>query len=175
MSDRILIVEDEEAIAKMIAMNLRVAKFEPVVFLNGAKAEASLPSDHNYALALLDVMVPGKNGFELLEALKPYGIPVIFLTAKDEVSYKVQGLKSGAEDYIVKPFEMLELLVRIDKVLSRTRKGDGVISFLDIEINHNERTVRKNGVEVKLKRMEFDLLLILAKNKNVLNKIKNIN
>lgn len=167
MSKRILIVEDEEAIAKMIAMNLRVAGYEPVIFYDGTEAEISLISDSNFDLALLDVMVPGKDGFELLESLKPYGIPVIFLTAKDDVSSKVRGLTEGAEDYMVKPFEVLELLVRIDKVLARTEKAASIITFKDIEINLSEHTVRKNGSEVILKNLEFELLSILAKNKNI--------
>ena len=167
MSKRILIVEDEEAIAKMIAMNLRVANMQPVIFYDGAEAELSLKLDHNYDLALLDVMVPGKDGFELLEALKPYGIPVIFLTAKDDVASKVQGLTGGAEDYIVKPFEVLELLVRIDKVLARTQKTSDIIMVRDIEINLTEHTVRRNGEEIPLKNLEFELLAILAKNKNI--------
>lgn len=167
MSKRILIVEDEEAIAKMIAMNLRVANMQPVIFYDGAEAELSLKSDHNYDLALLDVMVPGKDGFELLEALKPYDIPVIFLTAKDDVASKVQGLTGGAEDYIVKPFEVLELLVRIDKVLARTQKTSDIIMVRDLEINLTEHTVRRNGEEIPLKNLEFELLAILAKNKNI--------
>ena len=167
MSKRILIVEDEEAIAKMIAMNLRVANMQPVIFYDGAEAELSLESDHNYDLALLDVMVPGKDGFELLEALKPYDIPVIFLTAKDDVASKVQGLTGGAEDYIVKPFEVLELLVRIDKVLTRTQKTSDIIMVRDLEINLTEHTVRRNGEEIPLKNLEFELLAILAKNKNI--------
>lgn len=167
MSKRILIVEDEEAIAKMIAMNLRVANIEPVIFYDGSEAELSLGSDHNYDLALLDVMVPGKDGFELLEVLKPYGIPVIFLTAKDDVASKVQGLTGGAEDYIVKPFEVLELLVRIDKVLARTKKTSDIIMVRDLEINLTEHTVRRKGEEIPLKNLEFELLAILAKNKNI--------
>jgi len=167
MSKRILIVEDEEAIAKMIAMNLRVAGYEPVIFYDGTEAEISLISDSNFDLALLDVMVPGKDGFELLDSLKPYGIPVIFLTAKDDVSSKVRGLTEGAEDYMVKPFEVLELLVRIDKVLARTEKAASIITVKDIEINLSEHTVRKNGAEVILKNLEFELLSILAKNKNI--------
>ena len=167
MSKRILIVEDEEAIAKMIAMNLRVAGYEPVIFYDGTEAEISLISDSNFDLALLDVMVPGKDGFELLESLKPYGIPVIFLTAKDDVSSKVRGLTEGAEDYMVKPFEVLELLVRIDKVLARTEKAASIITVKDIEINLSEHTVRKNGAEVILKNLEFELRSILAKNKNI--------
>lgn len=167
MGKRILIVEDEESIAKMIAMNLRVAGMEPVIFGDGEAAALSFPEDHAYDLALLDVMVPGRNGFELLEILKPYGIPVIFLTAKDDVSSKVHGLQSGAEDYMVKPFEVLELLVRIDKVISRTQKSEAAISFRDLEISLEEHKVRKNGVEIALKPMEFDLLAVLVKNRNI--------
>lgn len=167
MQKRILIVEDEEPIAKMIAMNIRIANMEPFIFYDGLKAEEALKLDSRYDLALLDVMLPGKDGFALLETMKSYGIPVIFLTAKDDISSKLQGLTEGAEDYMVKPFEILELLVRIDKVLSRSNKKGEVISLGDIEISPDERTVRKNGCEIPLKRMEFDLLLLLAKNKNI--------
>ena len=165
--NRILIVEDELAIAKMISMNLTVAGYETNMFHDGAEAEKALVGDHSYDLALLDVMVPGKNGFELLDAMNKYEIPVIFLTAKDDVSSKIQGLKGGAEDYIVKPFEMLELLVRIEKVLERTNKLNNVIKVLNMEINFEEHSVRVDGEEVSLKPMEFELLAVLAKNKNI--------
>ena len=117
---RILIVEDETAIAKMIAMNLRVANYDAVIYEDGAEATKGLEQDHAYDLALLDVMVPGMDGFTLLPIVREYGIPVIFLTAKDDLASKIQGLKGGAEDYIVKPFEVLELLMlNPDKVYSR--------------------------------------------------------
>ncbi len=164
--NRILIIEDEEAIAKMIAMNLRVANYETRIYQEGLEAEQGLQEDHMYDLALLDVMLPGKNGFELLEDMKRYDIPVIFLTAKDDLDSKIQGLTGGAEDYIVKPFEILELMVRMEKVLERRNKLEPVIRILDMEINMEERTVRKNGVEIPLKPMEFELLAVLAKNKN---------
>lgn len=166
MSKRILLVEDEEAIANMIAMNLRVAGYEPVAFGDGLEAERSLAADHAYDLALLDVMVPGRTGFELLDAIKPYGIPAIFLTAKDDLNSKLTGLTGGAEDYIVKPFEVLELLVRIDKVLARNQRSDNVLRVGELEINLEERRVQKAGAEIPLKPMEFDLLAMLAKNKN---------
>ena len=165
--NRILIVEDEIAIAKMISMNLTVAGYETNMFHDGAEAERALEGDYSYDLALLDVMVPGKDGFELLEVMNRYDIPVIFLTAKDDVSSKIQGLKGGAEDYIVKPFEMLELLVRIEKVLERTNKLSNVIKILNMEINFEEHSVRVDGEEVPLKPMEFELLAVLAKNKNI--------
>lgn len=166
MPKRILIVEDEEAIAKMIAMNLRVAGMEPVIFGNGLEAERSLPADHRYDLALLDVMVPGRDGFELLKVINPYDIPVLFLTAKDDLASKLTGLTAGAEDYIVKPFEMLELLVRMDKIMSRHSRSDGILLLGDLEINLDEHKVRKNGAEIPLTPMEFDLLAVLAKNRN---------
>ena len=165
--NRILIVEDEEAIAKMIAMNLEVSNYDTQIYYNGSEAEAALNQNHDYALALLDVMLPGKNGFELLDDMKKYRIPVIFLTAKDDLGSKIQGLKGGAEDYIVKPFEILELLVRMEKVLERTNKLSQTIKILNMEINFEEHSVKQNGQEVILKPKEFELLSVLAKNKNI--------
>ena len=165
--NRVLIVEDEIAIAKMIAMNLKVAGYDIVMFQDGKEAAESLESDHAYDIALLDIMVPGMDGLELLPVVKGYGIPVIFLTARDDIGTKVQGLRDGAEDYIVKPFEMLELMVRMEKVLERTKKNSDIIQILDLEINLAEHTVRKNGMEISLKPMEFELLCVLAKNRNI--------
>ena len=165
--NRVLIVEDEIAIAKMIAMNLKVAGYDIGMFQDGKEAAESLESDHAYDIALLDIMVPGMDGLELLPVVKGYGIPVIFLTARDDIGTKVQGLRDGAEDYIVKPFEMLELMVRMEKVLERTKKNSDIIQILDLEINLAEHTVRKNGMEISLKPMEFELLCVLAKNRNI--------
>ncbi len=164
---RVLIVEDEIAIAKMIAMNLKVAGYDIVMFQDGRETAEALESDHAYDIALLDIMVPGMDGLELLPVVKGYGIPVIFLTARDDIGTKVQGLRDGAEDYIVKPFEMLELMVRMEKVLERTKKNSDIIQILDLEINLAEHTVRKNGMEISLKPMEFELLCVLAKNRNI--------
>lgn len=164
---RILIVEDETAIARMIAMNLGAANYDTKIYSDGMEAAEAMQEDHDYDLALLDVMLPGMDGFELLEVMKGYHIPVIFLTAKDDLLSKVQGLKNGAEDYIVKPFEVLELLVRIEKVLERSDKYSDVIHILNMEINFKEHTVRQDGAEIPLKPMEFNLLAVLAKNKNI--------
>ncbi len=165
--NRILIVEDEISIAKMISMNLKVAGYDVTMFHDGREAARKLETEREYDIALLDVMLPGMDGFALFEVVKSYGIPAIFLTAKDDIASKVQGLQGGAEDYIVKPFEMLELMVRMEKVLERTKKSSDVIHILDLEINFLEHTVRKKGVEVSLKPMEFELLCVLAKNKNI--------
>lgn len=165
-NNRVLIVEDEISIAKMIAMNLKVANYDTVIFYDGNEAAEALTEEHDYDIAILDIMLPGMDGFALLELLKSYGIPVIFLTAKDDIGSKVQGLRDGAEDYMVKPFDMLELIVRMEKILERNNRLSDVITILDMEINFTEHTVRKNGVEIPLKPMEFELLCVLAKNKN---------
>ena len=164
--NRILIVEDEEAIGRLLTMNLKMSGYETVVFQDGQEAVDSLTDDHRYDLAVLDVMVPGVDGFGIMEHLKPYEIPVIFLTAKDDIGSKVQGLSGGAEDYIVKPFEMLELLLRMEKVLARTHKTEDVIRILNLEIDTVEHIVKQDGIEISLKPMEFDLLTVLARNKN---------
>ncbi|MCI8371443.1 MAG: response regulator transcription factor [Eubacterium sp.] len=164
---KILIIEDEKPIAKLIEMNLGAANYETQIYYDGAEAAEALQQNHSYDLALLDVMLPGMDGFELLEIMKGYEIPVIFLTAKDDLFSKVQGLKGGAEDYIVKPFEVLELLVRIEKVLERSNRMSSVVRVLNMEINFEEHTVRQDGREVLLKPMEFNLLAVLAKNKNI--------
>ncbi len=167
MGKKILVVEDEEALASMIAMNLKAVGLEPTVFGDGLEAERSLARQHDYDLALLDVMMPGKDGFALMESVKPYGIPVIFLTAKSDLDSKLMGLTGGAEDYIVKPFEVLELLARIDKVLARSGPRGEVLRVRDLEIDLQGHRVRRAGEEVALKPMEFDLLVVLAKHKNM--------
>lgn len=165
--NRVLIVEDEISIAKMIAMNLKVAGYETKMFHDGREAAEVLEEERAYDIALLDVMLPGMDGFSLFDIVRSYEIPVIFLTAKDDINSKIQGLQGGAEDYIVKPFDMLELMVRMEKVLERTKKLSDVIRILDVEINFLEHSVRKNGEEVLLKPMEFELLCVLARNKNI--------
>ncbi|MCI8365061.1 MAG: response regulator transcription factor [Eubacterium sp.] len=165
--NRVLIVEDEISIAKMIAMNLKVAGYETRMFHDGREAAEALEEEHDYDIALLDVMLPGMDGFALFEIVNSFEIPVIFLTAKDDINSKIQGLQGGAEDYIVKPFDMLELMVRMEKVLERTKKLGDVIRILDVEINFLEHSVKKNGKEILLKPMEFDLLCVLARNKNI--------
>jgi len=165
--NRILVVEDDESISKIIQKNLTAAGYAVAACYDGAEAAKVVVSDTDFDLALLDIMLPGMDGFELLGYMKHYNIPVIYLTAKADLDSKIQGLRDGAEDYIVKPFEILELLVRIEKVLERTGKMQQVLNAADLEINLLERSVRKKGVEIILKPMEFDLLVMLAKNKNI--------
>lgn len=167
MKNRILVVEDDTAISELICMNLTVAGYEVEAVFDGDEAEEAVETQGNFDLALLDIMLPGKDGFELMELMQKKKIPVIYLTAKGDVGSKIRGLRSGAEDYIVKPFEVLELLVRVEKVLERTGRQISRINVADVEINLTEHVVLKNGEEVSLKPLEYDLLVLLAKNKNV--------
>ncbi|MEG1524190.1 MAG: response regulator transcription factor [Clostridia bacterium] len=166
MANRILIVEDDVAIADGIAINLQVSGYEFSVFHDGQETYQALKDDHSYDLALLDVMLPGRNGFELMETMQKYDIPVIYLTAKTDATSEILGLKSGAEDYVGKPFEIMTLLVRIEKVLTRTGKLNGVLRFQDITVNTTNRTILKGGHEVSLTPLEFDLLALLLRYKN---------
>lgn len=167
MVNRILVVEDDTAISELICMNLEVAGYEVLPVQGGDAVEEVVKNDQPIDLALLDIMLPGRDGFELLEVMKQYSVPVIYITAKGDVSSKIKGLRSGAEDYIVKPFEILELLVRIEKVLERTGKQREIIQVSDLEIHLSEHKVTRGGQPISLKPMEYDLLVLLAKNKNV--------
>lgn len=164
---KILVIEDETAINDLICMNLEIVGYQPVPFFDGNEFSRHLKGQDDYALALLDIMLPGKDGFELLEELKGHNIPVIYLTAKGDLPSKVKGLRSGAEDYIVKPFEMLELLVRIDNILKRCGKEEPEeIHIRDVVVNEKKRTVQKNGVDIPMQPMEFDCLLVFWKYRN---------
>lgn len=164
---KILVIEDETAINDLICMNLEIAGYKPEPFFDGEEFSRHLQENDNYDLALLDIMLPGKDGFELLEELKEHEIPVIYLTAKGDLPSKIKGLRSGAEDYLVKPFEMLELLVRIDNILKRCKKEDTEeIHIKDVVINEKKRTVHKAGVEISMQPMEFDCLLTFWKYRN---------
>ena len=163
---RILIVDDEKPICDLIKMSLTKAGYSCTCVYDGMAA-ADLLDETVYDLILLDVMLPNVDGFELMEYIRPLGIPVIFLTAKNSVNDRVRGLRMGAEDYIVKPFDMLTLMVRIEKVLKRTGRLNTVYRVRDIEVNSETRVVTKAGEEVELQPLEFDVLLTLLKNKNL--------
>lgn len=166
MANRILVVEDDHAIADLIVNNLQYTGYDFAVYHNGGDAALSLELDHSFDLAILDIMLPGKDGFELMDYMKKYNIPVIYLTAKADISSKIKGLREGAEDYIVKPFEVLELLVRIEKVLDRFGKLNRILRFKDITIDLDNRTVTARDGDIPMKPLEFDLLSILVKYKN---------
>ena len=163
---KILIVEDEEPISNLIRMNLTKAGYQCKCAFDGNTA-ADLMAENNFDLALLDIMLPGINGYELMEYARSLELPVIFITAMDKVDDKVKGLKSGAEDYIAKPFEIAELLARVETVLRRLNKGEKVLKVLDIEVDVQSRTVVQNGQQIMLTLKEFELLLLFIRNKNV--------
>jgi Response regulators consisting of a CheY-like receiver domain and a winged-helix DNA-binding domain len=165
-ANRILIVEDDRGISDIIALNLRYVGYEYKTFENGSDAAAYLEGDHSFDLALLDIMLPGIDGFELFEHMEKYNIPVIYMTAKTDSESEIKGLRDGAEDYIVKPFEVVTLLVRIEKVLARTGRLNRVYRFQDVTVDTGNRTITKCGEEIELPPLEFDVFAILIKNKN---------
>ncbi|MDO4322219.1 MAG: response regulator transcription factor [Lachnospiraceae bacterium] len=167
MKAKILVIEDETAINDLLCMNLEVAGYEVQSFFDGAQAESALEKVHDYACAIVDIMLPGRDGFELLPLLSRFEIPVIFLTARVDLSSKIKGLRDGAEDYITKPFEMLELLVRLEKVLERHPSRQETITIKNVRINPNSRTVLKDGQEISLTPMEYDCLMMLVRHKNM--------
>lgn len=163
---RVFVIEDDEAIRRLLCMDLSIAGYEPVPAGDGQEALKMILQGERFDVALVDVMLPGVNGFELMEPLKAHGVPVIYLTAKNDLESKLTGLTSGAEDYIVKPFEVMELLVRMEKVLAR-HGGGGVLTFADLTVCVEERTVLKGGKPIVLKPLEFDLLLFFLRNQNI--------
>ncbi len=163
--NKILIVEDEEPIANLIRMNLVKAGYQCEIAPDGEIA-ADRISEQPYDLILLDIMLPKLNGYEVLEYAKSVEIPVIFLSAMGETEQKVKGLKLGADDYIAKPFEITELLARVETVLRRYQKTDQRIRLLNIEINPDSHTVFQDGHEVDLTNKEYELLLLFVRNKN---------
>lgn len=163
---RILIVEDEEPISDLIRMNLVKAGYHCKCAFDGNTA-ADILSQESFDLVLLDIMLPGINGWELLDYIKTLEMPVIFITAMGELDDRVKGLKSGADDYITKPFEIVELLARVETVLRRYNKADNKINILDVEIDIPSRVVMKNGKQIMLTLKEFELLLLFVRNKNI--------
>ena len=166
MGNRILIIEDDAAIAEAVRLNLECVDYSVTVIDNGLTAWSRLEADRGYDLALLDMMLPGVDGFTLLPKLQEYGIPVICLTAMADARHEVQGLRSGAEDYIAKPFDMLALMVRMEKVLRRSGKFNEVYHFRDLTLDNGNRRLSRNGEEINLPPLEFDVLAVLMKNKN---------
>ena len=166
MGNRVLIIEDDAAIAEAVKLNLECADYTVVVFDNGLTVRDALEEDHSYDLALLDMMLPGLDGFALLPELRKYDIPVICLTAMGDPGHEIQGLRGGAEDYIAKPFDMLALMVRMEKVLSRNGKLHEIYHFRDLTLDKGNRRLTRKGEELSLPPLEFDVLAVLMKNKN---------
>lgn len=163
----VLIVEDDEAIANLLYMDLSDEGYQCVCAYDGKTAADLLEEKLEFDFILLDIMLPEIDGYELLEYIKPMDIPVIFLTAKGSVGDRIHGLKMGADDYIVKPFQSGEVLARMEAVLRRYGKKRKELSFADVTVNLECRKVFQNGKEVELTVKEYDLLVELMQNKNV--------
>lgn len=163
---RILIVEDEKPISNLIFINLKAQGYDCACAYDGLAA-ADIMAETDFDLVLLDIMLPEIDGYELLEYAKSLETPVIFITAKAALEDRIKGLRLGADDYIVKPFQIGELIARVEAVLRRTGKSGSVLKVYDVEINTVSRTVKKNGAPIDLTVKEFDLLTELVFNKNV--------
>lgn len=163
---KVLIVDDEEAIRELIKMNLELAGYECFEAEDGDKAVTKF-KECNPDLVLLDIMLPIKNGYELAPLFIEKGVPVIFLSAKDATIDKVKGLKLGADDYITKPFESIELLARIESVLRRSNKQSNEFKYKNIIVNFDKREVLLNNEKVDITNKEFELLEIFIQNKNL--------
>lgn len=163
---KILIAEDEEPIANLIRLNLKKAGYLCTWAPEG-KTAADLMMNESFDLVLLDIMLPEINGYELMEYAKQLALPVIFLTALGSTENKVKGLRMGADDYLPKPFEIVELLARVEAVLRRYNKSESMIVVDDVVIDAASRSVKKDGEEICLTMKEFDLLLLLVRNRNI--------
>ena len=163
---KILIAEDEEPIANLIRMNLKKAGYACECAYDGQEAADRMEEGH-YDLLLLDIMLPKINGYELMEYAKSIQLPVIFITAMDSTENKVKGLKMGAEDYLAKPFEIVELLARVEAVLRRCNKIGRMLHILDVDIDLSSRTVMQDNQQILLTLKEYELLLFFARNPNI--------
>ncbi len=163
---KILIVEDEKPINDLIEMNLSEAGYECTCAYDGMTA-ANILEKERFDLVLLDIMLPEVDGYELLEYIKPMEIPVIFLTAKGSVADRVKGLRLGADDYLVKPFEIVELLARVETILRRAGKTQTELVVDDVVIDTRSRSVRRGNREIPLTMKEYELLLLFVRNRNI--------
>ncbi len=163
---KILIAEDDPSISELISFSLRKAGYKTTVASDGAEAAAELDRD-TFDLLLLDIMLPSIDGYSLLEYSKQFEVPVIFITAKADISDRVKGLKMGAEDYIVKPFDVLELQARVETALRRFNKTQKTLQFRDILIDTVSHEVSKGGEKIELTPKEYDLLLFFFRNQGI--------
>lgn len=163
---RVLIVDDEKPICDLIDMSLTDAGYSCKSVQDGIEA-IDLIEREDFDLILLDIMLPGADGFDIMEYIRPLKIPVIFITAKDNVRDKVKGLKLGAEDYLVKPFEVMELVARVEVVLRRFHKTETVLTAGDVTVDLEARKVTKAGRNVILTNKEYGLLVLFIRNRNV--------
>ena len=162
---RILAVDDEKPIANLIRISLKNVGYICDVANDGNTALDMIDSNV-YDLILLDIMLPEVDGFELMEYIRPLGIPVIFLTAKDALNDRVKGLRMGAEDYMVKPFEVAELIARVEVVLRRYKKTEDSFELNGLSVDAVSMVVKRDGKEINLTPKEFELLLLFLRTPN---------
>lgn len=163
---KILIVDDEKPICDLIDLNLSASGYHCTSVQNGLDA-IDLIEEEIFDLILLDIMLPGADGYDVIEYIRPLKIPVIFITAKHEVKDRVKGLKLGADDYLVKPFDVVELVARVEAVLRRYNKTDKQLTAGNIVVDVDARRVLRDGKQVILTNKEFGLLVLFMQNKNV--------
>ncbi|MBD5392760.1 MAG: response regulator transcription factor [Lachnospiraceae bacterium] len=163
---KILIVDDEKPICDLIDLNLSAAGYYCVAVQDGLRAIEEI-EQNEFDLVLLDIMLPGADGYDVMEYIRPLKVPVIFISAKHEVKDRVKGLKLGADDYLVKPFDVVELVARVEAVLRRYNKTEKKITIKDVEIDIEARRVMRAGKPVPLTSKEFDLLMLFVENRNV--------
>lgn len=163
---KVLIVDDEKPICDLIDMTLTASGYHCTSVQDGLEALDRIERE-TFDLILLDIMLPGVSGYDIMEYIRPFQFPVIFITAKHEVKDKVKGLRLGADDYLVKPFDVVELLARVEAVLRRYNKAETVLTALDVMADLEARKVTKGRAEVELTNKEFGLLVLFLKNKNV--------
>ncbi|MDR1643063.1 MAG: response regulator transcription factor [Clostridiales bacterium] len=160
----ILVVEDDCAINELIARNLKLVGHSYSQAFDGEEA-VRMASVKQTDLILLDVMLPGLDGFEVIKKIAP--TPVIFLTAKAGLEHRLRGLSLGADDYIAKPFEMLEMLARVEAVLRRTKKSASAFSLDNVTVDLLGRKVTAGGENIELSHQEYELLEVLIANRNI--------
>ena len=163
---KILIVDDEKPICDLIEMNLSAAGYSCVAVQDGLAAIDAVEKN-TFDLVLLDIMLPGADGYDVMEYIRPLKVPVIFISAKHEVKDRVKGLNLGADDYLIKPFDVAELSARVEAVLRTYNKTDKVIALGDVAIDVEARRVTKDGSPVPLTSKEFDLMLLFVENRNI--------
>jgi two-component system response regulator MprA len=164
---KILVVDDERAVRESLRRALVLQGYEVELASDGAEALERLAADGQPDAVVLDILMPGIDGLEVCRRLRQRGnsVPVLMLTARDAVGDRVEGLDAGADDYLVKPFALEELLARIRALLRRTSPaGDGVLHFADLELDTGTREVQRGGDKVELTRTEFNLLELFMLN-----------
>ena len=162
----LLLVEDDTSVRRVVTLQLSLVGYDVQAAEDAGQARRML-EEKTPDLAILDIMLPSEDGFSLAETMIERAIPVLFLTAKTAVCDRVRGLRMGAEDYMLKPFEPEELLARVENILRRTKKEQTRFVFGALEIDLPSRRVMKGGREVALTALEFDLLAMLVRRNNV--------